>query len=275
MRQDVFGFPLDVQAWQDFGFIANYGTPVRVEARPEDGMVCFYVEGPRYGRLLIRFAGAALTGGLYPSAACQRLRDAMPAYERLYPHPALIKLQGHGPAAGGYAAIFRWPEGVDLGTTEAQRQLQRQPLLSSLRMIDSVFDFHLFAAQSGYVPVAFQNGCLTADFASGRVTVRSIDRYRLKPAVNDLGRMPGAAQFMSPEEYAPGAPLDDLTAQYALGALAFFFFGTYASRERAAWMAGEALYRVALRACSEQREARYPTLAEFVADWRRAAGQTV
>ena len=105
--------------------------------------------------------------------------------------------------------------------------------------------------------------------------VRSIDRYRLKPAVNDLGRMPGAAQFMSPEEYAPGAPLDDLTAQYALGALAFFFFGTYASRERAAWMAGEALYRVALRACSEQREARYPTLAEFVADWRRAAGQTV
>ena len=37
----------------------------------------------------------------------------------------------------------------------------------------------------------------------------------------------------------------------------------------------KALYRVALRACSEQREARYPTLAEFVADWRRAAGQTV
>ena len=275
MIQDVYGFPIDVEQYQDFGFIWNYGQPFLVQAVPEKGLVCFGIESPQYGKLCLRFAGAALSGGLAPDIAASILYQSMPIYQALYPHPALIKLQGHGPAAGGYAAIFRWPEGNDLHQPGMQQQLQRQPLLSSLRMIDSVFDFHLYAASAGYVPVGFSDACLTADLAAGTLTLCEIGLYRRLPAVNDQGRMYGASQFMSPEEYTLGAPLDALTAQYAMGALAFFFFGAYSSHERAAWMAGEELFRVADRACSPQREKRYPSLEAFVADWRKAAGKTV
>ena len=45
-------------------------------------------------------------------------------------------------------------------------------------------------------------------------------------------------------------------------------------RERAAWTAGQALYRVACQACEEHREKRYPTYADFLAAWRQAAGET-
>lgn len=275
MIQDVFGFPLDVLQYQDFGFIRNYGRPFLAESVPEKGLVCFGMESPRYGKLCLRFAGAPLAGGIPPQEAVSQLYHSMPAYEALYPHPALIKLQGHGPAAGGYAAIFHWPEGQNLHRPGAQQQLQRQPLLSGLRMIDSIFDFHLYAANMGFVPVGFHDGSLAADFAAGSLTLCDIDLYRRMPAVNDLGRMNGASQFMSPEEYALGAPLDALTAQYSMGALAFFFFSAYSSRERAAWMAGKELYQVAARACSPQREKRYPALSDFVSAWRSAAGETV
>ena len=271
MIQDVFGFSVDTQTYQDFSFIRNYGTPFLVDAIAEKGLVCFGIESPRYGKLCIRFAGAALAGGAAPQIAIAALRRSMPIYQALYPHPTLIKLQGHGPAAGGYAAIFRWPEGQSL----QQPGIQRQPLLSSLRMIDSVFDFHLYAASMGFVSTGFQAGSLTADFAAGSLTLCDIDLYRQMPAVNDMGRMQGASQFMSPEEFILGAPLDERTAQFHMGALAFFFFGAYSSRERAAWRAGEALYRVAARACEQQPEKRFPTLAEFVQAWRTAAGQTV
>ena len=275
MLQDVFGFPIDLCRPQDLGFLRNYGLPFFAQARPQSGTLCFGMESARYGRLLIRFAGAAITDGIAPEAAVAGLQNAMPIYERLYPHPALIKLQGHGPAAGGYAAIFRWAEGVSLCDEDARQELRRQPLLSRLRMIDSVFDFHLFAAKNGYAPVAFSDGSLIADFAAGSVAVCDIDLYRPMPAENDRGRMHGSSHFMSPEEFALGAPLDGLSAQYNMGALAFFFFGEYGSRERAAWTAGEPLYRVAERACRERREKRWPSLEDFVNAWRGAAGETM
>lgn len=274
MTQDVFGVPVELECPWNFDFILNYGDPFSVTVHPQRGLLCFGVEGPRYGRLLIRYAGAPLVEGMPMEQAVATLRGAMPAYETLYPHPALIRLQGHGAAAGGYAAIFKGPEGVSLRENDIPAQLGRQPLLTRLRMIDSVFDFHLFAVRKGYQPVGFGEASLTADFTAGRVAVCDIDLYRPAPAVNDLGRMPGSSFFLAPEEYRLGEPLDERTVQYAMGALAFFFFADRSLGERAAWTAGEALYRVALRACEEKREKRYPALADFLAAWRRAAGET-
>lgn len=274
MTQDIFGVPVELAAPRRFDFILNYGDPFAVFTQPPKGLLCFGVEGPRYGRLLIRYAGAQLADGLPSDQAAELLCAAMPAYEALYPHPALIKLQGHGPAAGGYMAIFRWPEGANLREGDVRTQLARQPLLTRLRMIDQVFDFYLFSLQKGYQPVGFDESGLTADWVSGGITVCDIDLYRPAPAFNDRGRMPGSSFFLAPEEYRPGEPLDGRTAQYTLGALAFFFFGDRLLRERAAWTAGEPLYRVACRACEDDREKRYPGLADFLAAWRQAAGET-
>lgn len=270
MIQDVYGFPLNVAAYQDFRFLERYGLPFFVEAQPEDGIVCLGLDGPRYGRLCLRFAGAQLTDGIAPQEAVARLQAAMPCYEALYPHPALVKLQGSGPAAGGYCAIFRWWEGVPLRDDAAWQALWRLPLLSRLRMIDDVFDFHVYAAEMGYVPVNFSGRCLLADLAAGRAAVCGIDRYRRMPAVNDLGRMPGSPRFLAPEGYRLGAVLDGRTVQYTLGALAFAFFADRSLRDRCAWTAGEALYQVAVRACSEDAAARYDSPRAFLAAWRKA-----
>ena len=274
MIQDIWGFPVELAAPRNFDFILNYGRPFALWPQPQKGLLCFGMEGPRYGRLLIRYAGAPLAHGLPAEEAIQWLHAAMPAYEALYPHPALIKLQGHGPAAGGYMAIFRWPEGMNLRENDARLQLARQPLLTRLRMIDGIFDFQRCALQSGYQPVGFDESCLTADMTEGKLTLCDIDRYLPAPAVNDWGRMPGSSFFLSPEEYHQDEALDERTAQYAMGALAFFFFGDRMLRERAAWTAGQALYRVACQACEEHREKRYPTYADFLAAWRQAAGET-
>ena len=276
MIQQVFGVNLDVRQAQDFSFVTRYGTPFFVTPQTEKGLVCIGTESPQYGRLLIRFAGAALTEARRaPEAAVAAMRAAMPAYEALYPHPTLIKLQGHGAVAGGYAAIFAWPEGQWLGQPEAREQLLRQPLVSLLRMIDAIFDFHAYALSQGYLPVDFSENSLAADLATARLTLCDIDAYRPLPAWNDRGRMPGSPRFLSPEEYVPEAPLDALTAQYTMGALAFAFLSDHGSRERGAWVAGERLYQVAARACSEERAARYPSYTAFLQAWREAVGQTV
>lgn len=274
MTQDLFGFPVELAAPRNFDFILNYGEPFAVWEQQQNGLLCFGLEGARYGRLLIRYAGAPLTAGIPADQAINLLYGAMPAYEALYPHPALIKLQGHGPAAEGYMAIYKWPEGMNLRENDARAQLERQPLLTRLRMIDRVFDFHLFALQKGYQPVGFDESDLFADWVAGRVTIGNIDPYRLAPAVNDQGRMPGSSFFLSPEEYHLGEPLDGRSTQYAMGALAFFFFGDRVMRERGLWTAGEPLYRVACRACEEEREKRYPSYLDFLSAWRQAAGET-
>ena len=142
-------------------------------------------------------------------------------------------------------------------------------------MIDAVFDFHAFALQRGYLAVGFYDGNLIADFATGLITVCGIDWYRPLPALNDWGRMPGSSRFLSPEEYTAGAPLDEITLQYTMGALAFFFFGRRESREREDWTAGEALFRVAEQACREDRAGRFSSYVDFLSAWRQAAGRTV
>ena len=75
--------------------------------------------------------------------------------------------------------------------------------------------------------------------------------------------------FMAPEEFERGAPLDEITNVYALGALAFALFAD-CSRTREAWELSEPLYRVAKKATCDERSARYPSLCALLADWENA-----
>ncbi len=287
MIQDVYGLPVRLHAPWDFSFLLRYGQPFRVFDGQDSGCVSFGVDSPRWGRLFIKFAGApAENARCTPQQAVQTLAHAIPAYEALR-HPALVRLRGHGTVAGGYTAIFDWTDGESLYPAPRFKgderymhpdspvfHLMHQPLLTRLRMIDSVFAFHLFAIEHGYAAVDFYDGSLLADFATGQITVCDIDCYRPMPAFNDVGVLPGSARFRSPEEYTRGAPLDGLSTQYNMGALAFAFFGERGLRERDAWTAGEALYQVAARGCAEERSARYPTFNSFLSAWRQAAGDT-
>ena len=74
---------------------------------------------------------------------------------------------------------------------------------------------------------------------------------------------------MSPEEFAAGAVIDERTNVYTMGALAFALFSGF-SRKEEDWMLPAALYRVAAKAVSEEKNERYASLQELLAAWEAA-----
>ena len=274
MKQDVFGWQLELDRPWDFGLIRHYGAPFSLRIRRETGVLFFGVDSPQYGRLDIRYAGAPLADAFPPREAAAGLETAVSLYRQLYAHPALVKLQGHGAAAGGYLAVFRWEEGFHLGDAQARKRLMRMPLLTRLRMADSIFDFHLYAKEHGILPAGLWEDSLKTDPDTGTVHICDIDRYRMPSASFADAPLYGSGRLIPPEAYASDAPFDGTAAQYTLGAAAFLFFDACGTRERADWTAGEKLYRVAEKACRDRREDRYPSLEDFVRAWRKAAGET-
>lgn len=275
MKQDVLGLPVSLAASFDFSFLGRYGRPFCVLDGLESGNIAFGMQSERYGRLFVKFAGApTMHARKTPEQAVETLRRAAGLYRTLQ-HSVLMPLLGAGEVAGGYALVFPWWEGKSLTAPEVRKGLKRQPLQAKLRMLDGVFDFHLHCALKRHVAVGFCSDHVLVDAATGRAAVCGIDLYRPMPAVNDCGMMPGEARFMAPEEYHQGAPLDGLTMQYAMGALAFSFLSQDASQELSSWTASPALYDAAMRAVSANRAERYPSLGAFVNAWRAAVRHAI
>jgi serine/threonine-protein kinase len=80
----------------------------------------------------------------------------------------------------------------------------------------------------------------------------------------------GSTRFMSPEEYQLGAPIDEVTNVFALGALAHTFLGDDATKSREAWVGSDALFEVAARAMVPGREARWQSVEALAEAWRDA-----
>ena len=264
----IDGLPYQAEQEPDLGWLNAYGRVFRVFDQQPSGRLGFGVEGP-YGRLFVKYAGARTVNFRgRPDEAVRALRDAMPLYS--LQHPALTRLMAHGATDGGYAAIFAWRDAQPLRAV--YDQVRRLPLLHALNMLDSVFDLHAALAEKGLVAVDFWDGNVLIDFAQNEAIVCDIDLYRRKPAVNDRGRMWGSSRFMAPEEYEKGAALDECTNVYAMGALAFAFFGDNRDRKRKSWLGPAPLFPVAEKATQEKREARYPSLRAFLNAWREAVG---
>jgi len=80
----------------------------------------------------------------------------------------------------------------------------------------------------------------------------------------------GAKRSKAPEEFKRGAPIDARTNVFTMGAIAFGLLGGEMDRAFSRWEAGERLYEVALRAVSEDCEARYENVKAFKAAWDKA-----
>ena len=266
------GVPYRLRRETDLGWLRPYGRVFYIFDEQPSGNLCFGVEG-RYGRLFIKYAGArTIYYAGRPEDAIFTLQRAMPLYAP--PHPALTQLLAHGPAGEGYAAVFRWRDAPMLRGPQGsvRERVRRLQLGRSLKMLDMVFDLHSALAERGYIAVDFQDSNVLIDFARDEAIVCDIDLYRRKPAVNDRGRMQGSARFLSPEEYALGAPLTESTTVYALGALAHEFFGDNMNRAAENWEGPPQLFAVAEKATAERPEDRYPSLRAFVAAWRETVG---
>ncbi len=276
MIQQIDGVAFEVKAPVDLRWLSAYGQVFHVFDQQDSGNLCFGVTGP-FGKLFIKYAGAQTVNYLgRPQLAVDVLKYATQLYR--HEHPSLVRMLAHGAVGEGYAIVFEWLDAVCLRPTppdpRVQERLRRQTFIRRLTMLDGVFDLHALLAEKGIVAIDFYDGNLMLDFEMSRAVVCDIDLYRFAPTVNDRGRMQGSSRFMAPEEYALGAPLDACTNVYAMGALAFEFFGNNRDRSAQAWEGPASLYPIARRATADKRTDRYTTLDDFLSAWREAVRNT-
>jgi serine/threonine-protein kinase len=233
----------------------------------DSGNICFSVENSKE-RLFIKFAGAETLR--YEGAsedAVQRLKSTVPIYQKLR-HRTLISFLGAEAVGSGFALIFRWTDAVCMGRMypEARERFLTLPLEKKQRIFRDVLDFLEYTASQGYAAVDFYDGSILYDFRREETVICDIDFFRMSPFVNDMGRMWGSSLFMSPEEFALDARIDEVTNVYTAGAVAFALLAEF-RREEEHWPLSTASWQVAARAVSPERELRQQSIREFIAEW--------
>ncbi|GHH75170.1 serine/threonine protein kinase [Promicromonospora soli] len=268
---EVDGLPVRLRASHDLSFTARWGSAFAVLDQQDSGNLCLGVEGPA-GRVFVKYAGAPTVR--YDGAvetAVANLRRSAEVYRALA-HPSLVALREAVDVGGGHALVFDWTDATPVG-----KQYERSHVVRSLAQparadaVQQIYDFHGHAAALGWVAIDLYDGSVMVDAATGRIVLCDLDFYRQGPTTNRMGRMWGSTRFMSPEEYELGAPIDEVTNVFALGALAHTFLGDDATKSRAAWAGSDAQFAVAARAMCAERDARWTSVAALAEAWRSAS----
>lgn len=257
-----------VKAWHDFSWLDEFGQVFCVFDQLISGNLCFGVEsGSR--KLFIKYAGAAtMMYAGHPQAAIDRLKASAERYDELR-HPCLGQMLGHFETPQGFGLAFQWFEGFALAPVEAHLDsLHQLPLLQRLRMFDGMMDFLVVASQRDYLVAGLANQHILVDFINNKAIFSSVGHYLRFPASVPYPKLPGSPWYLPPEGYRHGAKLDDSANVYALGALAFTFFGSTQSRLLSAWDAGKPLFGLASRAVDEKKNLRPVSAQAFQGEWR-------
>lgn len=288
MSEKKYTYEIDAVTFQlqepyDFAWLTKLGVVFKVFDQQDSGNLSFGVEKEGQ-KFFVKFAGAKpLTFDGNPLDAVSRLIEAIPLYNELE-SKSLINLVSHFEVGTGYAAVFEWFAGECLHSHwlfagEAKLSHPESPFYrykhlsveQRLASLDVIFSFHELVELQGYVAVDFYDGSILYDFANDETRICDIDFYRLKPTVNDLGEnFWGSSRFKSPEEFILGAPIDEVTNVFNMGATAFVLLGGASDRSFTKWEASQAQYDVALRAVSLEREERFQSVAAFKLAWDEA-----
>ncbi|MGD6958303.1 phosphotransferase [Rossellomorea aquimaris] len=268
--QYIHQTPYKLNSPFDFSFIEEYGEVFKVYDDQDSGNICFGVKNGDQ-KMFIKFAGAptARFEGKLEDAVAE-LKDAVKVYEDLA-HPHLVKLLRSEEIGGGFAAIFEWTDGECMGKMYplSREKFMQMPDRTKMDVFHDILDFHIHVMEQGYVAIDFYDGSILYDFSKDETLICDIDLYSKRPYINKAGRMWGSSRFMSPEEFEQGAVIDEITNVYLIGATAFALFGGEKDRSIDKWRLSEKLYRVALKAVSDDREKRQQSLAEFKKEWIR------
>jgi len=255
----------------DFSFLHKYGKVFKVF--DEQGLnFCFGIDdGSR--RYFVKFAGAKpinfVNSGGITAKAVEWLRNAASIYRELK-HPSLINFISAEEIGGGYAAIFDWVDakGIEPLDSPDYNRFMNMPEEAKMRALEDIVEFHMHVAAKGYVALDFYDGSILYDYKNERVIICDIDFYQKSPYVGDIGLW-GSSRFVSPEECARGAVMDEITNVYTMGATAFSLFAR-GQRSPVAWTLNTARYDVAKKAVSDRRGRRQQSIRQFMDEWRAA-----
>lgn len=268
--QEIHGVPFKMGREFDFRFLEKFGRVFQVMDDQDSGNICFGVEGAD-GKKFIKFAGAPTAEYKGEAAdAVERLKATVPIYQEIK-HPALIRYLDSGEIGEGFAMVFAWADGECMGRMyeSSHKIIMNLPVDEKIRMFQTIIDFLVAVAETGYVAIDFYDGSILYDRVRKVTTICDIDFFRKSPAINDMGQMWGSSRFMSPEEYERGETLDEITNVFTIGQMGFSVF-TDSDRAREHWPLSGAGYRALRKAISPERAERHASLAEFRECWERA-----
>jgi serine/threonine-protein kinase len=268
---ELDGLPVRLRAPHDLSFTARWGRVFAVLDQQDSGNLCLGVEGPA-GKVFVKYAGAptARYDGVVGTAVAN-LRRSAEVYRALE-HPSLVRLREAVDVGAGHALVFDWTDATPVGKQYDRSHVVRSlPASARADAVQQIYDFHVHAAARGWVAIDLYDGSVMLDADGGRVTLCDLDLYERGPVVNRMGRMWGSTRFMSPEEYRLGAPIDQVTNVFALGALAHTFLGDDATKSREAWVGSDAQFDVVARALRAERDARWPSVGVLAEAWRAAS----
>ncbi|MEW4372390.1 serine/threonine protein kinase [Paenibacillus kandeliae] len=258
----------------DFSFLSEYGKVFAVFDKQDSGYICFGVQHD-HKKLFIKVAGAAtLFSNNSVATAIARLQSTVSVYEALS-HPTLLNIIEHKEIKGGYLTVFEWFEGDCMGRQyDHVETFLALPLDKKFQIYDAIVRFHIHVNEKGYVAVDFYDGCIMYDFALDETRICDIEFYAQSPVINTMGRMWGSSRYMSPEEYALGQEIDEISNVFLMGATAFQLFGGGKERNLDTWEANEQLFQIALKAVSMNKEDRYSSIREYAEAWNQAKGSS-
>lgn len=270
ITQMIDALPVSLQEPFDFHFLRRWGQVFKVLDQQDSGNICFGLEDETR-RVFVKFAGARpVRYAGRPEDAVKSLQKSAVIYRELA-HPCLTRLLEAQALGGGFAAVFEWTDAICMGKQYPTRaQFLALPSDVKLGVFRDILAFHSHVLDKGYVPVDFYDGSILYDLETDRTLLCDIDDYKKRPYINPVGRMIGSTRFMSPEEFRLGAPIDERTAVYGMGATAFALFAGEGGRTSAFWRLGPASLTVAQKAVKDNPEERYPSLADFCQAWEES-----
>lgn len=254
----------------DFSWLADFGRVFVVLQGSVSGCLGFGVEkdGARH---YLRHAGA-LPHGFFgdPAVAVREMRDAEALYARVR-HPALNPLLSAHDVGEGRVQVFPWLDGYPLSPPqENYARFRALPLVHRLAAYDMLVDGLAACEREAIIPLGLGESHLIVMDKQQRVALSTVHRFRQLPCYSAPGRTPGTPWFRAPECSQPGTALDETTAVYAAGALAFAFLGDRIDHSDALWEGSPAMLLAARTAVAPQRGARQPHVHAFLQQWRQA-----
>lgn len=207
------------------------------------------------------------------SARVSLLRNAI-NLRRSCNHRSLPPLHQVIESPYGPLLVYQWVDGELIRTGAAMRddpqstfqRFRRLPSHEIICALDLVYELHHQLAQLGWVAVDFYDGCMIYNFDRQELHIVDLDNYCKGPLINEMGRMFGSSRFMATEEFERGACIDERTTVFTMGRTAAVLLSD-GTLERRLFRGSDALYEVVRRACHDNREERYDSMAAFFAAW--------
>jgi serine/threonine-protein kinase len=217
------------------------------------------------GRLFVKTAGGPhpTPGGLTHEQRVGMLAGAAGLHRQVR-HPALVRLHAVVLTTDGVAVVQDWFDGDLLypAGSPARQRFSRLPIDERVSVVDLVIDLHVAIESAGWVPGDFYDGCLMYGFTHASARWIDLECYRKGAYRNEVGRLPGSARFMAPEECRRGAIIDSRTAVFNAARFIQIMVPERAVRPR--------LKDLLDRATAVRPERRPQTVAALQSAWRVA-----